>query len=346
MKKIILLLMSLSASLGVMAQDEEFQGLECTSVVAGRLATTDCSVITSHTCDGWSHTWVNYVPAADHQEGETTWIRKDWRKTKFVTDTAGVRYIMKIPQVSHTYAYLNTGYPSLNEKQVAIGETTFTGPDTLINSNAPILIEELCRLALERCSSAREAVLLMGEIAEEYGYGDGGECLTVADKDEVWFFEITGVGKTKTGAAWVAQRVPDDEIAVSANIPRIGKIDRSDKMHFLASDNVEDVALENGLWNGEGDFVYWKAYNSSYGQGRNFREREFRVLSTFAPSLGLAYEDAEMPFSVKPDSLVSVRDVMAILRDTYEGTRFDMCRNVLLEVPAKDTVPAHKVISP
>ena len=346
MKKTILLIISLAVSLGTMAQDEEYQGLECTSVVAGRLATTDCSVITSHTCDGWSHTWVNYVPAADHQNGETTWIRKDWRKTKFVTDTAGVRYIMEIPQVSHTYAYLNTGYPSLNEKQVAIGETTFTGPDTLINANAPILIEELCRLALERCSSARDAVLLMGEIAEKYGYGDGGECLTVADKDEVWFFEITGVGKTRTGAAWVAQRVPDDEIAVSANIPRIGKIDRNDTMHFLASDNVENVARENGLWNGEGDFVYWKAYNSSYGKGKNFREREFRVLNTFAPSLGLSYEDSEMPFSVKPDSLVSVRDVMAILRDTYEGTQFDMCRNVLVEVPAKDTVPAHKAVSP
>lgn len=346
MKKFIILAISLTVCFGAMAQDEEYQGLECTSVVAGRLATTDGSVITSHTCDGWSHTWVNYVPAADHQAGETTWIRKNWRKTKYVTDTAGVQYIMEIPQVAHTYAYLNTGYPSLNEKQVGIGETTFTGPDTLINSKSPILIEELCRLAMERCSTAREAVQLMGAIAEEYGYGDGGECLTVADKNEVWFFEITGVGKTKTGAAWVAQRVPDDEIAVSANLPRIGKINRKDRKNFLASDNVEQVARENGLWDGKGDFIYWKAFNSSYGKGRNFREREYRVLTTFAPSLGLSFDEPQMPFSVKPDSLVSVRDVMAILRDTYEGTQFDMCRNVLLEVPAKDSVPAHKVISP
>lgn len=346
MKKILFLLLSLVLCLTLNAQDEESQGLECTSVVAGRLATSDGSVITSHTCDGQSHTWINYVPAADHPKGETTPVRKNWRKTRFVTDTAGIKTVMEIPQVRHTYGYLNTGYPSLNEKQVGIGETTFTGPDTLINRNAPLLIEELCRLALERCATAREAVILMGELAEKYGYGDGGECLTVADPKEAWFFEITGIGKHRTGAAWVAQRVPDDAIAVSANIPRIGKINRKDKANFLASGNVESIARENGLWDGEGEFIYWKAYNSSYGRGRNFREREYRVLTHFAPSAGLTYEDPEMPFSVKPDSLVDVRDVMAILRDTYEGTQFDMCQNVLVEIEAKDTVPAHKVISP
>jgi len=346
MRKYLILLISICLYHPVNAQDEEWQGLECTSIVAGRLATADGSVITSHTCDGQSHTWVNYVPAADHRKGETTPIRKNWRKTRFVTDTAGVQFIMEIPQVSHTFAYLNTGYPSLNEKQLGIGETTFTGPDTLVNQDSPLLIEELCRLALERCSTAREAVILMGALAEKYGYGDGGECLTVADPHQAWFFEITGIGKHRKGAAWVAQRVPDDAIAVSANIPRIGKINRRDSDNFLASANVEEVARKNGLWDGKGEFVYWKAYNSSYGNGRNFREREYRVLNHFAPSAGLTYEDSEMPFSVRPDTLVDVRDVMAILRDTYEGTRFDMCQNVMLEIPARDTVPAHKVISP
>jgi len=346
MKSTFLIPLFLLASIFCGAQDFETQGLECTSIVAGKCATADGSVITSHTCDGTSHTWVNYVPAADHRRHETTPLRKNWRKTRFVTDTAGVRTVGEIPQVRHTYAYLNTGYPSLNEKQLGIGETTFSGPDTLINADSPLLIEELCRLALERCDNARDAVILMGSLAEQYGYGDGGECLTVADPNQAWFFEITGCGRGETGAAWVAQRVPDDHIAVSANIPRIGKIDRSDPDNFLASGNVEQVAIRYGLWDGTGEFLWWKAYNSGYGQGRNFREREYRVLSTLAPSLGLSYDAPEMPFSVKPDSLVDVRKVMELFRDTYEGTEWDMCRNVLMEIPARDTVPAHKEVSP
>ena len=329
------------------AQDDpEGTGLECTSIMVGRLASTDGSVMTSHTCDGVSHSWVNIVPAADHLEGETTPIRKNWRKTRFVTDTAGVKTVGQIPQVRHTYSYVNTGYPSLNEKQVAIGETTFGGPDTLINSDSPILIEELCRLALERCATAREAVLLMGSLAEQYGYGDSGECLTVADPREVWQFEITGSGKHSTGAIWAAQRIPDGEVGISANIPRIGRIDRSDKDNFLASDNLEEVTRAHGLWDGEGEFVFWKAIKCSYAGGKNFRERELVFFSTVAPSLGLSWDMDEIPFSVKPDTLVSVRQVSEILRGTYEGTDFDMCRNWLIDVPEKNGVPAHKEVSP
>ncbi|MCQ2167900.1 MAG: C69 family dipeptidase [Bacteroidales bacterium] len=330
------------------AQDtEDFDfNLECTSIMAGRKATADGSVITSHTCDGTSHTWVNIVPAADHKPGETTVIRKNWRRTKNASDTTGIKVVGEIPQVHHTYSYINTGYPSLNEKQLAIGETTFTGPDTLINPNSMLLIEELCRLALERCDNARDAVILMGSLAEEYGYGDGGECLTVADKNEVWHFEITGNGKNSTGAVWAARRIPDDHIGISANITRIGEIDRSDKANFLASDNIETVCRQHGLWDGKEPFVFWKAVRCDYAKGTNFREREFHVFNTLAPSLHLSFDMDEIPFSVKPDTLVDVRTVMALLRDTYEGTEFDMCKNVKMEVEAKDTIPAHQVTSP
>ena len=352
MKKTILSIAAICVALTMTAQtfdapDAENAGLECTSIVVGRLASKDGSVITSHTCDGTSHTWVNIVPAADHKTGEMTPIRKNWRKTLFVTDTAGVKTVGEIPQVKHTYSYVNTGYPSLNEKQVGIGETTFTGPDTLINRDSPLLIEELCRLALERCDNARDAVRTMGELAEKYGYGDGGECLTVADPKEVWQFEICGSGKHSTGAIWVAQRIPDDEVGISANLPRVGRINRADKDHFMASDNVEQVCKDHGLWDGESEFVFWKAIYCPYGRGKNFREREFYVLSTLAPSLGLTYDMDEIPFSVKPEVDVDVTTVMEYFRNTYEGhPDFDMTRNWKMDVAAKDTIPAHTIISP
>lgn len=279
---------------------------ECTSIAVGRLATTDGSVFTSHTCDGVSHSWVSIEKAADHPRGAMTPIYKGTRKNFFRGDTTGVKIVGEVPQVAHTYAYLNTGYPSLNEKQVAIGETTFSGPDTLRNYGSMFVVEELCRLALERCDNARDAVILMGSLGEKYGYADGGECLTVADKNEVWFFEILGCGRGKKGAVWAAQRVPDGEVAVSANIPRIGRLRRGDP-DFLCSDNVESVARTYNLWDGEGEFIFWKAFNAAYGNGRNFREREWFIFNTLAPSLQLSFDAPELPFSVKPDTLVDVR---------------------------------------
>ena len=47
------------------------------------------------------------------------------------------------------------------------------------------------------------------------------------------------------------------------------------------------------------------------------------MLSTLAPELGLTMEMEELPLSVKPDKKLSVSDVMALFRQTYEGTPYD-----------------------
>ena len=265
--------------------------------------------------------------------------------TSFRGDTTGVKLMGEIPEVAHTYAYLNTAYPCLNEKQLAIGETTFGGPDTLVNAAGWFTIEELERVALQRCDNARDAIRLMGALAEQYGYGDSGECLTVADKNEVWQFEIVGIGKERIGAAWVAKRVPDDHVAVSANIPRIGRIDRKSR-DMMASANVEQVAIDNGLWDGKGEFIFWKYFNTDYAKGKNFNDREYFILNHFAPSLGLTYDMDELPFSVKPEKPVDIREVMALYRETYEGTDFDMTKDVKIARAANKQHPADTVVSP
>ena len=335
------LLLSLSLSL----RAQEFDGQSCTSIMVGRKASTDGSVITSHTCDGRYRTWMQIEPAADYKKGAMHPVLRGTMHTAFRGDTTGVKLMGEIPQARHTYAYLNTAYPCLNEKQLAIGETTFGGPDTLVNEAGWFTIEELERVALQRCDNARDAIRLMGSLAEKYGYGDSGECLTVADKNEVWQFEIVGAGKYSIGAAWAARRIPDDHVAVSANIPRIGRIDRKDK-DMMASDNVEQVARECGLWDGTGEFIFWKAFNTDYAKGKNFNDREFFILNYFAPSLGLRYDMEELPFSVKPERPVDVREVMALYRETYEGTDFDMTRKVLMARPANREHPADTVVSP
>lgn len=329
MKKYLFLLAALlaAAAFPLSAQVAEEPGEECTSIVVGRLASADGSLMTSHTCDGWSHTWVSMEPAAVHPKGAVHKVYSGTRNTLSRNDSTGIKYLGEIPEARRTYSYLNTGYPCLNEKQLAIGETTFRGPDTLKSKNGIFLIEELARIALQRCEKARDAVLLMGSLAEKYGYIDVGECLTVIDKKEAWFFEITAAGKDQKGAVWVAKRLPDDEITISANIPRIGRIEK-DKKNFLTSGNAEEVALRYGLWDGKGEFKYYKAYQGKNSGGKNFREREFWVLSHLAPSLGLTFDMEEIPFSVKPDKPVDVRDIAAFLRETYEGSEWDYCNNI------------------
>lgn len=354
MKRIIVLAVAISMAVGVRAQSTDYNsqmvdGQSCTSIMVGKRASTDGSVITSHTCDGRYRTWMTIEPAQDYRQGMLHTVRKGTMHTSFRDDTTGVRVAGTIPQVSHTYAYLNTAYPCLNEKQLAIGETTFGGPDTLQNEAGMFMIEELERVALMRCDNAREAIRLIGDLIKTYGYGDGGECITIADKNEVWQMEILGEGPDRIGGVWAAQRIPDDHVGVSANIPRIGKLQRGNKEYFMCSDNIEEVAKRYGLWDGEGEFVFWKAFNASYANGKNFREREFFILNSLAPSLELSMDMEELPFSVRPDQNVDVSDVMQLLRSTYEGTEMDMCRNLKTVVQRRQkdgTVVSDTIVSP
>ena len=354
MKKLIATIGILCSAFILKAQNPDYNsqlvdGQSCTSIMVGKKASSDGSVITSHTCDGRYRTWMTIEPAHNYKQGERHTVRKGTMHTAYRDDTTGVTIAGTIPQVAHTYAYLNTAYPCLNEKQLAIGETTFGGPDTLRNPNGLFLIEELERVALMRCDNARDAIRLIGSLVKEYGYADGGECITIADKNEVWQMEIIGEGRDRIGGVWAAQRVPDNHVAVSANIPRIGRLQRDNKEYFMCSDNIESVALRYGLWDGKGDFVFWKAFNASYANGKNFREREFFILNSLAPSLQLSQDMDELPFSVKPDQSVDVSDVMQLLRSTYEGTDMDMCRNLTTVVNRKQsdgTVVKDTITSP
>jgi len=298
----------------------------CTSIIVGRLASEDGSTITSHTCDGGYRPWVNIKPAATYRDGAMNTIYRGLMHTAYAEDMSRVTVKGEIPQVSETYAFLNVAYPCMNEHQLGIGETTFGGRRELRSREGVFQIEELERLALERATNCRDAIKLMGELAEKYGYCDGGECLTLIDPQEAWQFEIMGPGPGKIGATWAAARIPDDHVGVSANICRIAEIDLDKPDYFMASTNVYTLAPEMGWWDPDSGetFKFWKAYSGR----KPFSIREFWVLSTMAPSLNLQYDADELPFTVKPDKKVSVRDIMEYLRCTYAGSEYDLTQNL------------------
>jgi dipeptidase len=301
----------------------------CTSIQVGRLASEDGSVMTAHTCDGNYRNWLNIVPRAKFADGAKNKIWSGKMHTESPADVRGMIQTGEIPQVTETYQYVNSAYPFMNEAGLAIGETTIGGRRELYNQEGMFTIEEIERIILERCKTAREAIKLAGELIKQYGYGDSGECITIADAKEVWHCEFMGEGPLQKGGVWAAVRIPDDQVGISANIPRISEINLKDPDHYLASENVFKVAQDMGWWKADGGepFKWWKAYGRG---GKPYSTREFYVFSTLAPSLKLTQELPELPFSVKPDKKVSIRDMFKMYREAYVGTEFDAGKNLLI----------------
>lgn len=333
--------------LAITAQDKsDWEGIYpdgCTSITAGRLATVDGSVITSHTDDSHrTRSWIDIQPARKHKKGAKSIMYKRVASDSLVMPTYSHIPIGSIPQTVKTNAFINTAYPCMNEYQLGIGESTFGGREELQSDAGLIDCQRLCQLMLERTSNARDAINLAGELLDTYGWNDYGECLTISDKKEVWHLEIVGPGKGKVGAVWVAQRVPDGEISVNANASRILEINPEDEDFFIVSKNIYEVAEENDWWYPKKEtFRFAYAYAPESRKSLASRRREWRVFDLLAPSLELDPNDENYPFSVKPDEKVSVYDLVTVFRDYYEGTDFNFVKNITV---ADDS--GRQVISP
>ncbi len=302
----------------------------CTTITVGKKASTDGSVYTSHTDDSHrTRSWMDISKAKQHPKGSTTTMYKREKCDTFAMPTYKHTPIGAIPQVEHTYQFLNTAYPAMNEKQLAIGESTFGGRDELQSNNGLIDCQRLVQLMLERCTTARQAIRLADELTAKYGWNDYGECLTIADKKEVWHFEIVGPGKGEKGAVWVAQRVPDNHIAVNANASTIKAIDLSKPDLFMASKNVFEVAEKKGYYNPNKDqFSFAHIYAPHSRASMAARRREWRVYDLLAPSQHFDPYASDFPFSVKPDTLVSLEDLIMVFQDYYQDTDYDMRKHL------------------
>ena len=229
----------------------------------------------------------------------------------------------------------------INDCQVAMAETTWEGRQELFNTVGKFKYPQLMTAALQGASTAREAVLLLGKFADEYGYIDEGESISVCDKNEAWIFDICGTGSTEkieNSCVWVALRVPDGEITAHANMARIGVFPKDDPENCVYSDNVESFAIEKGLYdpNSGKPFSFYEAYGNN--GVRDKRVCEKRVWSLFrraAPSLNLSVDYAQgvegaepYPWSIKPDHPLTTADVAALMRDHYDGTEFDLSEGV------------------
>lgn len=293
---------------------------ECTTVSVGKDVSVDGSTIISYNSDcGGCPFHAEIIPAADWQEGDKRAIMHRGK----VQD--------EMPQVSHTYQYLRSCLPVMNEKGVAVGETTCpidTNTDygkevkeVMRSSEGSVDYQYIFEVVLERASTAREAVEILGEIIETYKWAPiHAECINFADGDEVWIMEVYGHD------LWCAFKLADDEVFVSANAARIRDIDLDDEENVLHSPNIVSFAVEQGWYDPDSGQPFRPA--DIYAPSRRVYSlrRVWRALDLIAPSLNLSPHDLEYPQTVVPDEKISVHDVFKIMGDYYQGTEFDLTK--------------------
>ncbi len=325
----------------------------CTNFLVTKGASKDGSTFVTYAAD--SHTLYGelyYRQAATYPAGTMMDIY-EW-------DTG--KKLGQILQAERTYSVVG----NMNEHQLAIAETTYGGLEELGKPNGIIDYGSLIYITLQRAKNAREAIKVMSELLSTYGYASSGESFSIADPNEVWVMDLIGKGKpildkkgnidtkrTTKGAVWVAMRIPDGYVGGHANQARITTFPKEDGKKSISSKNMSKIfnkevevvyasdvisyARAIGIYSGsDEEFSFADTYNPLTFDGARFCEA--RVWAGFLrvnPTEMAQYEDYargdnlqhRMPLWIKPTNQLSLDDVIAMMRDHYEGTSMDMTKD-------------------
>ena len=311
----------------------------CTNVLVTKGASSDGSNMISYAADSHQlYGELYYAPAAVWQIGEMRDIN-EWDTGKFLG---------KIPQVARTYQRVG----NMNEHQLIIAETTYGGRPELEDPNGVMDYGSLIYVALERTKTAREAIKVIADLANTYGYYSSGESFSLADKDEVWVMDLIGKGPDNKGIVWVARRVPDGYICAHANQARISTFPLNDPENCMYAPDVISFAREKGYFNGEDkDFSFcdayapldfsgmrgcearaWAAFNILCDGKFTFEDENGNVITKDAYDYieyAMGWDQTKrFPLFVKPSRKISVKNVADVMRDHYEGTPMDMTTDI------------------
>ncbi len=320
------------------------QLLACFAVIVGKNASCDGSVLFGHLEQngGLRNMSYLYVPAMAHEPGSVVELRRGgtW------------------PQAKQTYAYLwgnNTGTEFgdgyFNEWGVAIAsDACHTREDSYDELVARGDITDggigykLRRIVAQRAKSAREGVIIAGELLDHFGYASSGRTYIIADAQEAWILAVA------LGKNWIAQRVPDDEIVLLPNVHIIGaEADLNDKENVISSDGLVEYAISRGWY----DPVSGKPFSFREAFGAPAQESSFMFEQGADPrqwfSQSLVHgeliqlpADEQLPFSIKPDRKFTVMDVVNMMRSHGHLENQDPDIDMAYRLGAQDNNTPHK----
>ncbi len=296
----------------------------CTNFIATKGATTDGSVFVTYSADDYGlFTNLCHYAAGKHAKGT---------KREIIDYDSGESHGF-IDEAAETYNVIG----NINEYQLSIGETTYGGREEMIDKTGIIDYGSLMYLGLQRAKTAREAIKVMTELVEKYGYQSSGESFTIADPNEVWILEMMGCGgDKKQKVVWVAVRIPDGMISGHANQARIGQFSTYNT-DVMTSKNCIKFAREKGWFTGNDKDFNWKmVYAAPDFGGRRYCDarvwsffNHFKDMSRYLPwALGKDKNAEDMPLWIQPDRKLTLADMQMSMRDHYEGTPMDMTQDI------------------
>ncbi len=311
----------------------------CTNVLVTKGASTDGSNMVSYAADSHQLFGELYYAKAG------VWAPGDMRQ---INEWDTGKYLGQIPQISRTYQRVG----NMNEHQLIIAETTYGGRSELYDPKGIMDYGSLIYVALERARTAREAIAVVVDLANTYGYASSGESFSFADKDEVWVMDLIGKGEGNKGIVWVARRVPDGYICAHANQARISTFPLNDPENCMYAPDVITFAREKGYFNGKDEeFSFcdayapldfsgmrgcearaWAAFNILCDGKFTFEDEQGNLVTKDAYDYidyAMGYDQSKgFPLFVKPSKKVSLKAVADVMRDHYEGTPMDMTQDI------------------
>ena len=311
----------------------------CSNVLVTKGASTDGSNMISYAADSHQLYGELYFKKAG------TWKPGDMRP---IDEWDTGKRLGYIPEIANTYQRVG----NMNEHQLIIGETTYGGRPELEDPKGIMDYGSLIYVALERAKTAREAIKVIVDLANTYGYYSSGESFSIADTEEVWVMDLIGKGPDNKGIVWVARRVPDGYICAHANQARISTFPLNDPENCMYAPDVITFAREKGYFNGEDkDFSFcdayapldfsgmracearaWAAFNILCDGKFTFEDENGNIVTKDAYDYidyAMGYDKTKrFPLFVKPSRKISVKDVADVMRDHYEGTPMDMTQDI------------------
>lgn len=291
----------------------------CTAVYVGKDVSTDGSTILARSEDqgtGAYNKMFKVVKRVENTPGRT------------IDDVNGFSYTL--PDTTFKYTIVPDSSTCgdgpyygacTNEYGLSITGTVSAYPKENVLAIDPFVEEGLRESVLDgivaaTCKTAKEGVKLLADMVENYGSAEG-NIIMIADQNEAWVFEVY------SGHLWAAKKMPTDQVAVFGNQFMIENLDTTDKENVMFHKDLFTTADKNGWTTKINGKVHLAA---TFGEPRDHYSnmRTWIGHRLLAPSTAGEYKTENYyPFFYSPDKKVSALEVMDVLRNRYEGTKYD-----------------------
>lgn len=265
------------------------------------------------------------------------------------------RVSIPLPDYSYRFTYMPNvskeegiwGASGINEHNVAMtatetitSNTRVLGADPLVNYQKAqgnkkaipggIGEEDLVMLVLPFVKTAKEGILRLGALLEEYGtYESNG--IAISDKNEIWWLETIG------GHHFIARRVKDDQYVVMPNQFGLDVFDFDDafgeQKENICSKDLREFIKDNHLDLGMGEsFNPRLAFGSHDDSDHTYNtSRAWFIAKYFNPktyiwegqNVDYTMESDDIPWSFVPERKITIDDIKYALSSHYQGTNYD-----------------------